>query len=157
MALVVEDGSIVTGANTYVSLAEFKAWADDRSITYGTDEAVTAQILRAMDYIEAQYFIGYKDTQDQPLQWPRSGVVIDGFGLTASEIPTMLKSAVYEATKVEIDGDSKLAAVDRTVTQETVGDISISYKDNASMQKSTPALRVALQKLVRPSGMVMRA
>ena len=41
MALVVEDGSIVTGANTYVTVAEFKAWADDRGITYGDDAAIS--------------------------------------------------------------------------------------------------------------------
>jgi len=44
MALVVEDGSNVSGANTYVTLAEFKAWADERGITYDNDAKVTQHI-----------------------------------------------------------------------------------------------------------------
>ena len=55
MALVVETGLIVTGANTYVSLADFKAWADARGITYGTDEAVTQQIFRQNLQSSRQY------------------------------------------------------------------------------------------------------
>ena len=157
MALIVENGTRVPGANSYVSLAEFKAWADARSITYGADATVEGQILRAMDYIESLAFVGFKETQDQALQWPRVNVVIDGFGLAASTIPTELKSAVYEATKLEIDGDSKIAPVDRQVTSETVDAISITYKDNAPMQRSTPALTSALRKLVQAPMAVIRA
>jgi hypothetical protein len=157
MALVIEDGTRVSGANSYVTLAEFKAWADSRGITYGTDQVIESQILRAMDYIEGLSFIGFKETQTQPLQWPRVNVVIDGFGLEASTIPGQLKTAVYEATKVEIDGDSKLAAVDRQVTRETVDSISVTYKDNAAMQRATPALTSALRKLVQSPMAVMRA
>lgn len=157
MSLVVEDGTRVTGANSYVSLAEFKAWADSRAITYGTDAVVQGQILRAMDYIESLAFVGFKETETQPLQWPRVNVVIDGFGLDASTIPVELKRAVYEATKIEIDGDSKLAPVDRQVTSEKVDTISITYKDNAPMQRATPALTAALRKLVQSPMAVIRA
>lgn len=157
MALIVEDGTRVPGANSYVSLADFKAWADARGITYGSDATVEQQILRAMDYIEGLNFVGFKETETQSLQWPRVNVVIDGFGLDASTIPAELKVSVYEATKVEIDGDSKIAPVDRQVISETVDSISITYKDNSGTQRNTPALTSALRKLVQAPTAVLRA
>ncbi len=45
MTLIVEDGSRVANANTYVSLAEFKAWADARLITYSSDSHVNCIYL----------------------------------------------------------------------------------------------------------------
>lgn len=157
MALIVENGTRVPGANSYVSLADFKSWADARGITYGSDATVEQQILRAMDYIEGLNFVGFKETETQSLQWPRVNVVIDGFGLDASTIPAELKVSVYEATKVEIDGDSKIAPVDRQVISETVDAISITYKDNAGTQRNTPALTSALRKLVQAPTAVLRA
>jgi hypothetical protein len=115
MALTVEDGSIVTGANSYVTLAEFKSWADARGITYGTDAAVEAQIVRAMDFIETLTFKGLKKDQYQPLQFPRVHLVIDGFEVHSETIPEELKTAVFEAVKLEIDGDSKLNPQERAL------------------------------------------
>lgn len=157
MTLIVEDGNRVAGANTYVSLAEFKAWADARLITYSSDSHVNAYILRAMDYIEDLSFIGFKETETQSLQWPRVNVVIDGFGLDASTIPDELKVAVYEAVKTVIDGDSKQDPIDRQVVSESVDVISITYKDTAGQQRQTPALTRALRKLVQSPNTVMRA
>ena len=157
MALVQEDGSVVTGANTYVTLAEYKAWADDRGITYGTDAAVTQQIYRAMDYIESLRFIGDKANENQPMQWPRLGAIIDGYEVDGNEIPNLLKLAVYEAIKVEADGYSELAALDRRTISESVGDISVTYADNSSSRTVTPALTKALRKLVAPAMEVIRA
>ena len=157
MTLIVEDGSCVAGANTYVSLAEFKTWADARLINYNSDSHVNAYILRAMDYIEDLSFIGFKETETQALQWPRVNVVIDGFGLDASTIPDELKVAVYEAVKTVIDGDSKQDPIDRQVVSESVDVISITYKDTAGQQRQTPELTRALRKLVQSPNTVMRA
>jgi len=72
MALVIEDGSVVPNANSYITVDEFKAWADERGISYGTDQAVEQAIYRAMDWFERQFFIGNKANENQPLQWPRT-------------------------------------------------------------------------------------
>ena len=155
--LVVETGTSSASANSYVSVAEYKAWADGRGFTYGTDAVIEQQILRAMDYIESLSFVGVKHTDDQALQWPRDRVIIDGYSVETTEIPKQLKSAVYEAVKIEIDGDSKLAAVDRETTSEKIGDIAITYKNNTGMMRQTPALTFALRKLIYPTGVVSRA
>mgnify|MGYP000417857651 CR=1 FL=1 len=157
MALVVEDGTLVSGADSYVTLAEFKAWADKRGVTYGTDSAVTQQIYRAMDYIESLNFIGEKSDENQALQWPRDQVVIDGYYIDSDEMPNELKVAVYESIKAEIDGDSRMTASDRRTISEKVGDLQVTYANNADVKRSIPAVTRALRKLIRPMAMVSRA
>ena len=157
MALVVEDGTLVSGADSYVTLAEFKAWADKRGVTYGTDSAVTQQIYRAMDYIESLNFIGEKSDENQALQWPRDQVVIDGYYIDSDEMPNELKVAVYESIKAEIDGDSRMTASDRRTISEKVGDLQVTYANNADLKRSIPAVTRALRKLIRPMAMVSRA
>jgi len=156
MALVVEDGSVVAGANTYVTLAEFKAWADDRGITYGTDAAVTQQIYRAMDYFERLQFIGNKANENQPLQWPRTEALIDGYYADATEIPAPVKTALYESIVVEAAGNSELEVQDRKTIREKIGDIEVQYADNSENRKITPALQYSLNKIVQPAFQVLR-
>jgi hypothetical protein len=157
MAIVVEDGTLVSGANSYITLAEFKAWADDRGITYGTDSAISQQLYRAHDYFEGLKFKGLKADENQAMQWPRDQVLIDGYAVDSNEIPKEVKTALYELIKIEIDGDSKLSPSEREVTSEQVDSIKITYKDNSGMKRSTPALERALRKLVLPFSEVTRA
>jgi hypothetical protein len=157
MAIVVEDGTLVSGANSYITLAEFKAWADDRGITYGNDSLLSQQLYRAHDYFETLRFRGLKADENQTMQWPRDQVLIDGYAVDSNEIPSEVKLSIYELIKIEIDGDSKLAPSEREVTSEQIDSIKITYKDNAGMKRSTPALERALRKLVLPASEVTRA
>ena len=157
MALVVEDGSVVENANSYVTLAEFKAWADDRAISYNADDAVVeGQILRAMDYMERLYFIGNKANENQPLQWPRTEALIDGYYSDATEIPKEVKIALYEATVVEASGNSELENQSRKTLRERVGDIEVQYAENSANRVITPALQYALNRIVQPAFQVFR-
>ena len=113
MSLVVEDGSIVSGANTYVSLNAYKSFANLRGLTVGTDAAITQAIFRAMDFFERQTFIGRKATESQPLQWPRTEAMIDGYYADANEIPNDVKLALYEAIFVQESGNSQLNTEER--------------------------------------------
>ena len=156
MALVIEDGSVVANANSYITVAEYKSWADSRGITYGTDEAVEQGILRAMDWFERQFFIGNKANENQLLQWPRTEALIDGYYADATEIPKEVKTALYEATKVELDGYSELNTQDRKTIREQVGDISVQYAENSENRVITPSLTFAMNRIVAPAGMVSR-
>lgn len=157
MAIVVEDGTVVLSANSYITVAEYKSWADDRGITYGTDDAVSKLLYRAHDYFESLSFKGIKHTEDQPMQWPRDDVYIDGYSVESDEIPKEVKVAIFELIKIEADGDSRLAPSEREVTSEQVDSIKITYKGNVGMKRTTPALTQALRKLVQPVMTVSRA
>lgn len=88
MTLVIEDGSGVTGANSYVSYDDAKAFCDLRGYTIGPDQAAgEIALIKSCDYLEAQRnrYQGRKTNdpdvfvspEQQPLQWPRTGVYID--------------------------------------------------------------------------------
>lgn len=100
MALILEDGSQVTGANSYVTDAEYTTYAALRGLTVGVDEPTREiELIKAMDFIEShrRTFKGIKVSKDQPLQWPRAAVWVDSFPVNATEIPDELKSAQIEA------------------------------------------------------------
>ena len=158
MALIIEDGSGVANANSYVTAQQWDDWATARGIshTHSTNH-IEEFILTAMDYIEAQNFIGRKATDAQSLQWPRTEVYIDSYSVNSDEIPKELKNSVYEVTRTVSDGNFALSARDRQTTQEKIGDITVTYKNNAGMKKETPAVRSALRKIVKPLSMVSRA
>lgn len=158
MALVIETGALVTGANSYVTVDNFIAWAEARGITFTLDDNLIEQnILRAMDYFESLHFLGLKSDENQALQWPRDQVYIDGYAVESDEIPVQVKNALYELIKIEFDGDSHMDAQDRQVTSEKIGDIQVTYKSNAGMRKRTPAFQHKIRKLVHSPNLVSRS
>ncbi len=126
MALVIEDGSIVTGANSYVTTTELTTYATARGITISADEEEL--LIKAMDFLEAQAFIGFKFTQDQPLQWPRVDVVIDGYLFDSDDIPEELKKGQIEIALAIDNGQDPQADVPRLKSSVQVGEIAVSYE-----------------------------
>jgi len=92
MALTIETGSGVAGANSYVSVVDAQAWVTARGIAVTVTEAL---LLKAMDYLESlrAEYQGTKTSSTQALQWPRADVYIDGTLFDANAIPTELISA----------------------------------------------------------------
>lgn len=157
MTIIVEDGSVVAGANSYITLEQYRTWANQRGfVSEESDAVLKRHILRAMDYFEQLLFIGNKANENQPLQWPRTEALIDGYYADATEIPSQVKRALYEAVKVEADGNSQLLTQDRRTSRERIGDIEVVYADNSENRTITPALTFALSKIVRPSSSVSR-
>lgn len=149
MAIVVEDGSIVAGANSYVSEAELTSYAGDRGVTITGDEEEL--LIRAMDYVESLNFIGIKLTQDQPLQWPRANVVIDGYYVYTDVIPNELKKGLME-TALSIDnGEDPLANVPRQKSSVQVGDLAVTY-EKGQATTTVRKISASLKKLVTSMG-----
>lgn len=105
MALVIEDGSQVAGANSYETLVAARAYATARGFTGSITEA---KMREAMDYLESLRadYQGYKVSGDQALQFPRVGVVVDGYAIADDVIPSCLKAAqcqlAMDATAVKL-------------------------------------------------------
>lgn len=142
MALIVEDGSGMSDAESYASVAEADAYHD----AHGTPASWTAastttkeQALRkATDYLDEHYALDWKGARantGQRLRWPRVGVFdSDGYNVPASgaeSIPRRLKDATAILAVKSIDDGALLADVssDGQITSETktVGPISLSY------------------------------
>jgi hypothetical protein len=151
MAIVVEDGTGKTDANSYVSSADLTTYANNRSVTLSGGDEI---LYKAMDYIESQPFAGDKYTDEQALQWPRTGVYLYGFTVNYDEIPQLLIDAVCEAA-IAIDGGAEpLAALGRTTSSESVGPISVSYEQGGREQTYMAACHAKLDRLL--SGQSMR-
>ena len=158
MALTIEDGSLVSGANSYITAAEWDTWATDRGISHThSNSRIEEGILRAMDYFESLHFVGQKHEDTQALQWPRDYVYIDGYSIESDEIPKEVKAAMYEATKMELDGNSPIKEQGRATVSEKIGDIQVTYKGNAGMRKTTPAFTHAVRKIIHGRQSVIRA
>lgn len=157
MALIIEDGSIVTGANSYITVVEYEAWADarfgaTRSTAPVDTAAAEALILRAMDYFEGQSFQGCLVERGQPLQWPRTHVCIDRYYVDADEIPKEVKNSLYELTYGEEQSYGELDAVERRTKKEKVDVIEIEYADNSSSTTTNVAVPNAMRKLLANGG-----
>ena len=109
MALVVEDGTIVDGANTYASQADVDAYhaAMGNKAWAGTGRG--AAILRGMAYLENLRWNGRKKTREQPLSWPRIGMYdSDGYSIPQDEVPSEVVTALCEAALVELQEQGSL-------------------------------------------------
>jgi hypothetical protein len=137
MALIVEDGSIVANANSYVSDADYTAYAAARGKTIGASAAIRDQeLILAMDYIESHraQFQGSKVSSAQALQWPRTGAYIDGFAIGSDEIPQELKSAQIEAAILANSTALLPSGNTQNVQSEKLGELQISYFQNGSWE-----------------------
>ena len=144
--IVVEDGSQVSGANSYVSEAELATYAADRGVTASGTAAVL--LIQAMDYIESQPFIGKKFTDSQALLWPRYGVYVYGYYVDTDSIPTLLKEAEMEVALGIDAGNNPLASEARMTLREKVGPLDITYSPGSRTATYLKAAETKLEKLV---------
>lgn len=169
MAITVETGTGTNpAANSYVSVADFQAYADARGQTYSdTDAGCEILLIKAMDYLEAKRtrYQGVKSLNTQPLQWPRAGVSIDNYGINSDVIPTELVSAQCElaiaAYTLSLQPDLLPSAQGSVKSKRVEGAVSIEYFEASASKRSLPQFTAAerlLRPLYKPSGfMVERA
>ncbi len=150
MTVVVENGTGVVGATSYVSETTLAAFATARGITLVTDQ--TQLLLSAMDYIEQLYFKGMKMRYDQALQWPRGDVWIDGFYQNPSTLPSQLLNGLMQ-TAIAIDqGNSPLQDAPRATKLEKVGDLEVEYSVSSASRVVNAKILYTLQKVLVGGG-----
>lgn len=135
MALVIEDGSGVTGANSYATVAEARAYAVARGLTLSeTDSVVEAALVNACDKLESYRYKGTKTDAAQELAWPRADVYVDDADepLADDAIPAKLKQAqsqlAYDSTQTELQP----TGTGREVLREKVDVIEVQYAERGS-------------------------
>lgn len=141
MTLVVEDGSGLAEANSYVSMDDCAAYCTARGLTFVTSPSVDgeAALIRATAAIDATYrgrFPGYKASgRSQSLEWPR-GQAYDAEGLliAGDEIPIEIINATCEAAVRELaEPNSMMPDLERggSVKRLKAGSVEIEYGANA--------------------------
>ncbi|QBZ71753.1 hypothetical protein [Pseudomonas phage KP1] len=96
IAIVVEDGTNVAGANSYQDVAAVRLYAENRGVVLPvSNDEVAAMLIKTIDYLEAQacLYQGKMTYADQSLQWPRTGVILNCDEVPPNVIPKSLISA----------------------------------------------------------------
>ena len=169
---VQDDTGGVSGANAYVSVADFKTYHDDRGNDYSgavDDAALEVAIIKATDYLDTRFrYMGKKRLgRDQLTEWPRTSAW-DRDRYYLNDVPVEVKEATSEyalrAIAGSINPDPVLDDTGRIVQSksEKVGPIEESKKYVEGGGFSLPAYPEADQKLKRAgfvltSGQILRA
>lgn len=159
MALVVEDGTGKSNANSYALEAEATAYWTDRGGTAWTGSTTPlreAALIKATSYVDGRYFgqfLGmYPKQSTQALQWPRVDAV-DYRGYFITGITQALKNAIFEAAMLFLSEDLN-ASMERggMVKRVKVGPVEQEFSDNAPADPVYPAIDQAIRPLLKSSG-----
>lgn len=132
--LTVEDGSIVDNANSLVTDAEFKQYADLRFVDIpATQPEREALLIKAMDYLFSveHKLQGMRTSSTQLLPFPRSGVSGRKQNVSSSVIHPDWKKAQMELAIQAQDGDLLESGSTQTQSQLKVDVIDIKYEQSA--------------------------
>ena len=126
MALVVEDGTGVEGANSYLTVAELRAFAGDRGLTLPTDSEVEKLLVKATDYLELKSYIGDRASDNQGLSWPRTQTA-NPYWQYNDLIPTKLKTAQSLLAVEAMNGELSQATRPNEYVQTKIDVLYIKY------------------------------
>lgn len=138
MAIVVEDGTIVSNANSYVTSDEVIVYASARGTDLDdTSIDVDVLLIKAMDNLEGReaQFKGNRIDADQPLSWPRENVNINGFDLESAEesygtqytIPQQLKNAQMQLVLYLNAGVNLAPITGGEIKRKKIGPLETEY------------------------------
>ncbi len=143
MAFILEDGSGVAGANSYISEDAFDNYCEDHGIT-PADGDTEAAAIRGTAAIDATYrgrFPGYKiKYREQGLEWPRT-VAYDNDGnlIVADQVPIEIIHATCEATiREKAAPGSMMPDLERggNIKRLKAGSVEIEYAGNAEARST---------------------
>ena len=159
--MIVEDGTGLTDANSYVSV-EF---ADDYFSARGVSEWVDLEtevkeqsLIKATDFIDNVYqWYGKKEFDNQALRFPRVSIR-DYEGAEIKGIPLCLKQSVCDAAMIISNGTELFQTKNENgdVVSETITTLSFTYAKNESSEETTSttlydAINTKLRGLFRES------
>ena len=158
MALIVEDGTGVADANSYLDQTTFEDYAESRGYdisAYSDDEQIEAALIRATDWIDATYRSRWPGVRsngtDQGLMWPRKAGSIsygefyassylttvtdaEGLPIAVDAIPVALVRATAEAAYRELVSPNSLAPDLKrggAIRSLRAGSVAIEYASTA--------------------------
>jgi len=161
MTLIVEDGTGLAGAESYVSVADADAYHAGRDNTawaaISTTALKEAALRRATDYLGgfAERWKGYRLTETQALDFPRCNVPKPGTGgasyYGSSEVPAPLVKACCELALRASAGDLS-EDTGQEIIREKVGQLETEYQPGSRAGSKFPAVDSLLGPLLTGSG-----
>lgn len=141
-------------AESYASVAEAATYHANRANAawdLADTTAKEAALRKATAYLDSRYtWRGVRVTSTQALDWPRSGVVVDGYTVLTTALPAGLQRACMELALKALSADLFADVDAQYVESFTVGPITrrMSARGNGG-QKRFAAVDALLRDLVR--------
>ena len=184
IAIIVETGSIVSDANSFVSLVDFKIHCDNRGRVYSgvyDDEVVKAAMVKMADFLNSISWFGFKTSRTNPMSWPRYGntdqglgnwwnqlrypltyfvgvLDRDGFWIGLTEVPKEVIDAQCEGAWLILTGKVMEPSLDRggQVKREKYDVIEFEYFNGAQPTTEFKAVTNRLKMLIKsPNSMAI--
>lgn len=152
VTLIIEDGSIVADANSFVDVIAARAYAEARNTVLSPDDdVVTTNLFLAAEFLNSlePRFAGQMTSAEQEMVFPRIGVPFPkkGYVYSRDEIPPPLVAAQIELS-VSIQNGANLytgaggaaSAGNKVVKRRKIGPIETEYQDSATNAYASLAL-----------------
>lgn len=137
MSLIVETGSIVAGADSYISLVDARTMA----ALYGwalpaTDTAAEVALRNGANYVGLfePEMKGSRVSAEQSMAYPRKDATVFGFDISETSIPGRLQIAqIAAAVEIGAGLDPRASTDGRVMASEQVtGAVAVSYFNNGN-------------------------
>ena len=130
MALIIEDGTGVDNANSYITVAEARAFASLRSLILpSSDSEVEVLIVKAFDYLESLDYKGNHANPPQSAEFPRRDLYLQGVLFSESQIPYKLKQAQSQLTYEAVNIDLQPTGNGKELIKEKVDVVEVQYSE----------------------------
>jgi len=147
MTLIVEDGTGLSTAESYSSVAATQTYAASRGLAFdSTDELSEQALRRATTWLDSRYrsgFSGYPvHGREQMLEWPRHDAYdADGYYIPYTSVPREVIQATQEAAVRELAVPGSLSPdliVGQLQKKIVVGPIEIEYANQSEAYDNRP-------------------
>ena len=138
--LIIEDGSNVAGANSYVTDAQYISYAASRGLTIGSDSVSREiELIRSMDYLFSreeglQGMQGERTTGTQENVYPRQNVYIRNIRFASDAIPIELKNAQMEGGIAANTQSLLINSTSQNVAKEKLATLEVEYFSGGSWE-----------------------
>lgn len=142
MTLIVEDGTVIANAESYISVAEADTYWTNHGDPASWTDATTIQKEVALRYATSWIDVNYKWRstlleEAQVLDWPR-GLFVDDDCRTrgGTTIPQELKDAEAEMALFQIDGNLHLSSTNTNLISREIGKSKDVYASGGASNRS---------------------
>jgi len=148
MALIVEDGTGKDDATSFVSRAEYIAYAAARGVTVADADASDVDLVKAVDYLLAECWRGDATVEGQALPFPRTVYDFNGqLRFPVDEVPSGIKRAQMDLALASKSGVVLMPNFEggSSVVREKIGPIETEYAEATIYNRpSFPAVKAAI-------------
>lgn len=160
MTLIIEDGSQVASANSFVTDAEYTTYSTTRGLTVGATVSDREQeLIKAVDYLQSveNSLQGYRSSSTQELIYPRYNVTLYGYVLASDKIPKELKNAQMEAAAYTTEGVLLSNTSNNNIKSEKLDTLEVEYfKGGSSTNTQLTRVNAQLRPLLEDADTLVR-